>query len=518
MATIATLGINVVARTNALEKGLRQARRSMGRFTSSVGASIKRMAAFAGVGASLGGLGFAVKLAAQSETLDTALNIVIKDLKVTKKLVADINAFSAITPFEPGELKEAAQGLVSAQVAVSQIVPSLKMLGDAAAGSNSRLIELVRIFTKVKGATIINREQINQFTDRSIPLMQELAKMFGKSTQEILAMATAGKISFDDMQKALGRMTSEGGIFADAMEKQSKTLAGVWSTLTGNLKLFGEQLGNKLLPLLKAAAGTLNEFTIWMQGIDTATLKTAAQIAVFAGSFAIALVAIKKIITVVRVLIGAYKAMTIAQAIAQAFGGPAGWATLAASAAIAGAAVVGVTKAFGAVNKSLDESQKKAKDAAKAKGELTKALDAVKESTAAVTVATDEMLSKGAQITESMRTPIEQFSVQMDDLDKLLEVGAISWQTYGRAVKKAQNELNPPGEPKKAPEARKVGALARGTVGAFSAEQTHRLQNQLVNFARRNNIIQQRQADLLTTIDESIHETADSITVNEVDL
>jgi hypothetical protein len=45
------------------------------------------------------------------------------------------------------------------------------------------------------------------------------------------------------------------------------------------------------------------------------------------------------------------------------------------------------------------------------------------------------------QIWEETRTPLERFNQRMERLNELLQQGAIDWETYERAVKKAQDEL-----------------------------------------------------------------------------
>jgi hypothetical protein len=53
------------------------------------------------------------------------------------------------------------------------------------------------------------------------------------------------------MQEAFQKMTGEGGIFADMMAKQSETVGGLWSTVTGKLQFFGATIGEQVMPLLK---------------------------------------------------------------------------------------------------------------------------------------------------------------------------------------------------------------------------------------------------------------------------
>jgi hypothetical protein len=50
-------------------------------------------------------------------------------------------------------------------------------------------------------------------------------------------------------------------------------------------------------------------------------------------------------------------------------------------------------------------------------------------------------MEEGKSIFESTRTPMEKYTEQIDKLNDLLNGGAINWDTYGRAVRKAREEL-----------------------------------------------------------------------------
>lgn len=50
-------------------------------------------------------------------------------------------------------------------------------------------------------------------------------------------------------------------------------------------------------------------------------------------------------------------------------------------------------------------------------------------------------MEEGKSITEAVATPMEKYEQQIDKLNDLLGAGAITWDTYGRAVRKARGEL-----------------------------------------------------------------------------
>jgi hypothetical protein len=54
----------------------------------------------------------------------------------------------------------------------------------------------------------------------------------------------------------------------------------------------------------------------------------------------------------------------------------------------------------------------------------------------------DRLEARGREVFAATRTPLEQYNARLEELNKLLEAGAIDQDTYGRAVKQAQENLD----------------------------------------------------------------------------
>lgn len=101
--------------------------------------------------------------------------------------------------------------------------------------------------TKAKAKGKAMTEELLQLSDRGVPIIDVLAKKLGRSKAEIFDLASAGRISFKTFSAALRSMSEEGGIFANQMDKQSATLAGIFSTLTDNISLALGAIGQQLV-------------------------------------------------------------------------------------------------------------------------------------------------------------------------------------------------------------------------------------------------------------------------------
>jgi len=193
-----------------------------------------------------GGVSSMLKLSANAESLAVSFEVLLGSAEKAKEMMEDINRFAAKTPFEQQELAGVTKQLLGYGVAQEDIIPTLKQLGDMAALSGSRLDELARAFGKAKGKGKVQGEVFEMFTDRGIGIMKELAKVIGVAETEVADLGSKGKVSFGHLQEAMRNMTSEGGLYYQGMEKLSGTKGGLWSTLTGNVKVAMGQVGTMI--------------------------------------------------------------------------------------------------------------------------------------------------------------------------------------------------------------------------------------------------------------------------------
>jgi tape measure domain-containing protein len=191
-----------------------------------------------------------VSLGADMEQTRVAFGTFMGDTEKANTLIAKLNEFANVTPFNNDEIIKSGRLLLAAGIQSENMVDTLKMIGDVSAGANVPIEELSAIFQKATNKGKLQAEELNQFAERGIPILDTLSKMYGKSKMEIMDMGSKGQITSDVMNQAFRQMTSEGGLFFNLMEKQSQTLGGKWSTMIGQLQTIGIKIGEALIPVL----------------------------------------------------------------------------------------------------------------------------------------------------------------------------------------------------------------------------------------------------------------------------
>lgn len=173
-----------------------------------------------------------VEVRGQFQQMEIAFGTMLGSEQKAKDLMDQMINTAAKTPFDLAGIAGGAKQLLAYGTAADKVNDTLVRLGNIAAGLSIPLNDIVYLYgtTMVQGR--LYAQDVRQFTGRGIPLVKELAKMYGVTADEINNMVSAGKIGFPEVEKVLNGMTDAGGQFYNLMEKQSASLTGMLSNLS----------------------------------------------------------------------------------------------------------------------------------------------------------------------------------------------------------------------------------------------------------------------------------------------
>lgn len=227
---------------NRVDRGASQADKSMRRTGSAFGfvgkaatAALGPLAAFFAIYKVIGTIGSGIRLAGELEQTTVAFTTMLGSAEAAKQTLQDIAEFAASTPFQLEGLQKAARTLIAFKVDQKDLIPVMRQLGDVAAGTNQPLEDIAFIYGKARASGRLFQDDINQLTERGIPIISELAKQFGVTDDKVRELVSSGKVGFNNLEEAIRSLTSEGGSFFNLTEKQSKTFLGVLSTFKDNI-------------------------------------------------------------------------------------------------------------------------------------------------------------------------------------------------------------------------------------------------------------------------------------------
>lgn len=170
----------------------------------------------------------AVREAGKIEQLEIAFETMTGSADNAKKIIGDLRKFATATPFELNGIAQSARQLLAFGTSQEDVIPRLTTLGDIAAGTGSRLEDLAAAYGRIQTKQKATLEDINKFLERGVPVIDFIAKKYSLSTAEVFKAISQGEISFQLFDEALQGIRIEK--FANLMEKQSKSIFGLFST------------------------------------------------------------------------------------------------------------------------------------------------------------------------------------------------------------------------------------------------------------------------------------------------
>ena len=275
-SNVATLLVSIGSDISSLEKGLSKAQRQIqdaGRSMKRVGRNMTAALTLPLVGAGVA----ALKSAAEFETLQQSMNILNGSIEEGARNFERLKKFSAKTPFQLNDLASAQNMLQGFGLSADNAFNSLSMIGDISAVTGGSINGIGIAFGQAAAEGRLMTRDIRQLINQGVPAINLLADTMGVAKSEVLELASEGKISFEILQQTFKDATSEGGLFADGMEKQSKTLSGVWSTFKDNVSIALAEVGQSLAEnldikeLTRRVTDNIKMMTDWFTSLSADT-------------------------------------------------------------------------------------------------------------------------------------------------------------------------------------------------------------------------------------------------------
>lgn len=181
----------------------------------------------------------------QFQQLEVAFNTMLGSADKADALMAQLVRTAAITPFDLESVAQGAKQLLAYGLKAENVNETLTRLGDIASGLSMPLNDLVYLYGTTMNQGRLYTEDLNQFTGRGIPMIQELAKVFGVAESKVKELVEAGKVGFPEVQKVIENLTGEGSKFGGMMEEQSKTITGQISNIEDAISTMFNDLGKQ---------------------------------------------------------------------------------------------------------------------------------------------------------------------------------------------------------------------------------------------------------------------------------
>ena len=186
----------------------------------------------------------------QFEMQRVALGGIIQDTEKASSLFRQIKAEALRSPFEIKDLVSYTKQLSAYRIETDKLFDVTKRLADVSAGLGVDMGRIILAYGQVRAASVLRGQELRQFTEAGIPLVEELAKKFtllnGRmvSTAEVFELISKRAVPFSMIEEIFNDMTEAGGTFYKMQERQAETLAGQWANLKDALSIMYDEIGN----------------------------------------------------------------------------------------------------------------------------------------------------------------------------------------------------------------------------------------------------------------------------------
>lgn len=203
------------------------------------------------------------QVSGEFEQQHIALRAILRDADSADRIFAQIKDLSVVSPFTFKDLTSYTKQLSAFQVPINELYDTTKRLADVSAGLGVDMSRIILAYGQVRSASVLRGQELRQFTEAGIPLVDELARKFGElenrvvSASEVFDKISTRQVPFEMVKQVFQEMTDEGGMFYNMQEKLSESLAGKLSNLTDAYQIMLSDIGKANDGILKGGVEAL---------------------------------------------------------------------------------------------------------------------------------------------------------------------------------------------------------------------------------------------------------------------
>lgn len=177
-------------------------------------------------------LGSIIRVTGEFEMQRMALRNIVQDVRGADALFGNLQKLALQSPYTFSEVTSYAKQLSAFSVPLDELYDTTKMLADVSAGLGVDMNRMILAYGQVRSASFLRGQEVRQFTEAGVPLLQELAGQFTElegrvvSVGEVFDKISKREVPFEMVAKVLKDLTSEGGKFFDMQSVLSETLKG----------------------------------------------------------------------------------------------------------------------------------------------------------------------------------------------------------------------------------------------------------------------------------------------------
>lgn len=173
-----------------------------------------------------------VEITGYFEQQQVALQGILGSAAAAQKALNELKGMTIESPFELRELVSYTKQLSAYGIEQDKLLSSTKQLADISTGLGVDMSRLILAYGQVRSASVLRGQELRQFTEAGIPMVDALAKKFTElngelvTTGEVFDLISSRRVPFEMVASVLSDMANEGGRFYKMQENITDTLYG----------------------------------------------------------------------------------------------------------------------------------------------------------------------------------------------------------------------------------------------------------------------------------------------------
>ena len=184
---------------------------------------------------------------AEIESIKTQLGVVFSNQTQADAMFGEISRYAVKSPFGVQQTSELAVLLKQSGVYASDLMDTLRMIGDTAGGNMEKMKRIANNYAQIVSIGKASMLDMRQFAYAGIPIFEAVSKELGVSQQELRKLISDGKVTSDIIEKVFKDLTGINGLFENATEKGAKTLKARLQNLQDAKQLAMGSLGERIV-------------------------------------------------------------------------------------------------------------------------------------------------------------------------------------------------------------------------------------------------------------------------------
>lgn len=185
------------------------------------------------------------ELELQKRSLDVLMSSKVAADELYQKTVA----LAVKSPFQITQLVDYTKRLKAYKIEEEELYDTTKRLADISAGLGVDMQRLILAYGQVKAANYLRGQELRQFSEAGVNILDELAQYFNQmngtalKAGDVFEMVSKRMVKFEDVKAVFEKLTNAGGVFYRMQEEQADTLKGRISNLKDRFAVMFDEIG-----------------------------------------------------------------------------------------------------------------------------------------------------------------------------------------------------------------------------------------------------------------------------------